>query len=101
MIFRYNEDLNEFMSKSDSALHFAARFGHMESVAILVKEGANLRSRNVYGNTPLQVMSILKRFLLTYYNLPGYYICFVLKDPIIETRHREKISIIISIDYFC
>jgi ankyrin repeat protein len=38
-----------------SALHIAANWGHLESAKILIKHGAKINAKDLYGKTPLQL----------------------------------------------
>jgi ankyrin repeat protein len=77
------EDLYETYPSNDSALHLAARHGHLSSVEILVKAGAIVNAKNVYGNTPLHVrkeMAVLLQFKFCKLIYLDNLICLLLSD---------------------
>lgn len=44
-------------NQSETALHVATRFAHLESISLLVAHGANIHARNKIGLTPLHIAS--------------------------------------------
>ena len=45
-------------------LHYAAMIGSTISASYLIKRGANINSVDIYGNTPLAVAMLYKKFNL-------------------------------------
>jgi ankyrin repeat protein len=43
----------QFAEAGGTALHFAARMGHVEIVRLLLRMGGDALARNAHGNTPL------------------------------------------------
>uniref|UniRef100_A0A0B6YBG7 Uncharacterized protein n=1 Tax=Arion vulgaris TaxID=1028688 RepID=A0A0B6YBG7_9EUPU len=52
MLIQFGADVNIFTSKGYSCLHYAALWGRLEVLQILVENGGNLYQRNIHGETP-------------------------------------------------
>lgn len=92
ILFRHGAKLKESSDNGETALHLAARYGHVEAVEALMQMGMDSNIKNAEGNTPLHVASkaewverSVERFLPTYltrnYASTMLDLSAILKDP--------------------
>jgi ankyrin repeat protein len=58
-------EINSFDTDNNTALHHASRMGHKEIVELLIYKQAKINIKNIYGETPLDIVCNLEIFEVT------------------------------------
>ena len=72
-ILQKGADINIRNVYGQTPLHFAADFGHQESMKILIQNGADVNAKDRAGNTPLSIALRQKRKKPIHVNITNYY----------------------------
>jgi len=95
MLLRHGATLEERAHNGQTALHLAARYGHVEAVEALMQMGMDSNMKNAEGNTPLHLASkaewverSIEKFLPPYLTRNVTRLCLI--DVLKDSSHNMR-----------